>query len=645
MMLRNRGSRIFLIPFVMLLSFILISCIKGERGKDGLNGTDLTAGGDPAVLGTGLHLINGAGYYPSNHLEGLTDAAHDDPKVTRTAGKITYQLDDVADLKPGTYVAFIEAAGYGRKSASDFKSPTTFSTTFQVGQAAMEANVASNCMECHSSQTIHNDRHKTQFIVDNCGACHDYQTGNSQSSGWYGAGPLSRRVHSIHFGSGLNYPKETVGYSSYMGWAEITLPQDVRNCETCHDDRVSGATASTAWMDNPNRVACMSCHDSDSAQQHAAAMTIDPTPTMPFSGDELESCKSCHGPLKGFPVANYHGMKNAAEAAYGTNSATNKCVEITAATLVANKVKVSFNLKTAGVDLIPCTADDVASTGDVSSDTRFYLAALVPEVADTTASYWVSYINSEETSTSTATAIYPMPDGTVMNQATYEKGDVSGTWTELGAGAYEYTISKDITAGITIAHPANAPTTPLSVTYNAAYTHRVAIQNATGANNAPFDFRPDGSTALTSRDIVKTDTCNNCHRTLAFHGGGRLEVEACVMCHNKTTGDAQSGNVLDMMAMVHKIHTGKDLPSVDYNTSTYSADGTEYAIFGYGGSKHDYSHVGFPPKTTDCVVCHDGTGADSANYKNKPWNESCFSCHDQEGYATGINKDGTMHSD
>ena len=43
--------------------------------------------------------------------------------------------------------------------------------------------------------------------------------------------------------------------------------------------------------------------------------------------------------------------------------------------------------------------------------------------------------------------------------------------------------------------------------------------------------------------------------------------------------------------MIHKIHTGESL-------------GSEYAIYGYGGSKHVFSEVRFPGDRRNCAACH-----------------------------------------
>ena len=94
-------------------------------------------------------------------------------------------------------------------------------------------------------------------------------------------------------GSWINFPNTTVNYNADpmtgRSW-DITYPQDVRHCESCHPVD----TSSGSWATNPARLPCSGCHDSEAATAHMDLMTWDPTPADPFSGDEEESCQVCH---------------------------------------------------------------------------------------------------------------------------------------------------------------------------------------------------------------------------------------------------------------------------------------------------------------------------------------------------------------
>ena len=85
--------------------------------------------------------------------------------------------------------------------------------------------------------------------------------------------PLSKRVHAVHNGSNLNYPTITVAHEETAAFGrnwQITYPMNIRNCESCH----SAAATSGTWKTNPNRLACMGCHDSDAATAHMNLQTL-----------------------------------------------------------------------------------------------------------------------------------------------------------------------------------------------------------------------------------------------------------------------------------------------------------------------------------------------------------------------------------
>ncbi len=105
----------------------------------------MTAGALATTLGLDsvVHLPSGS--TPSNNVARRTVPADDDPKATRSLADITYQLDPVDDLPPGTYVASVEIGDRGRKSATDSKTPSVAVVTFQVKTATPEKPVARDC--------------------------------------------------------------------------------------------------------------------------------------------------------------------------------------------------------------------------------------------------------------------------------------------------------------------------------------------------------------------------------------------------------------------------------------------------------------------------------------------------------------------
>ncbi len=215
-------------------------------------------------------------------------------------------------------------------------------------------------------------------------------------------------------------------------------------------------------------------------------------------------------------------------------------------------------------------------------------------------------------------------DGAV--QATSER---NGTYDEMGDGVVMYTFETILPEG-----------------YNASQTHTCAIyaRRAIGSqewvSNATFDFVPNGGPITKIRNIVVTEACNGCHDPLALHGGIRRDTGVCITCHttkiiNPDTGeevdqiDPDSGNNIGFKEMIHKIHRGEMLPSVE--------EGMPYFIVGFMGSVHDYSEVIFPQDIRNCTKCHTDGAVQSSAYKNNPTRVACGSCHDDVDFATGTN--------
>jgi OmcA/MtrC family decaheme c-type cytochrome len=280
----------------------------------------------------------------------------------------------------------------------------------------------------------------------------------------------------------------------------------------------------------------------------------------------------------------------------------------------------------------------VFSDGKVKSDlalanVSFAIAKLVPGT-NGAIDQWVNYISRKETATPGVG-----PGGTpVLASAMQATTDSKQTDAALAAaqlvlnpdGYYTYTFKTDIK---------NTAQTN-GVTFEPNRTHRVAIQlsykNAAGETilvNPYFDFTVDASgnsvpvtDPSKTRKMTDVSSCNGCHEKLALHGGGRVDTQFCVMCHNPGTTDANSGNVLTLATMVHKIHAGKLLKA----KLDAGQGGEDYTIWGYQNSAHDYAEVGFPQDLRNCTKCHSGTNPATPqgdNWKTRPSREACLTCH------------------
>jgi OmcA/MtrC family decaheme c-type cytochrome len=150
------------------------------------------------------------------------------------------------------------------------------------------------------------------------------------------------------------------------------------------------------------------------------------------------------------------------------------------------------------------------------------------------------------------------------------------------------------------------------------------------AANAVFSFVPAGGTPIT-RQVVQTQNCNRCHDPLAAHGGQRVDTQLCVLCHTPQTTDPETGNTVDFKVMVHRLHNGANLPSVQ--------GGKPYYIVGFNQSVADFTNSTWPQDVRNCTTCH--TGAKNGdNWKTAPSAAACGACHDNVNFKTGENHPG-----
>jgi len=255
-----------------------------------------------------------------------------------------------------------------------------------------------------------------------------------------------------------------------------------------------------------------------------------------------------------------------------------------------------------------------------ASQVSFVVARLAPG-QNGQSSEWRAYTRRTEDPGPVGSGTQP------VNQATTEAA-TSGQFVDNGNGTYQYTFAKNIT------NDADIP-------YDASLTHRVGfeIRGLAPAINPVYTFQPSSgaTTDIFSREIVDNDTCNACHDQLEFHGGARFDTRYCVMCHAPTTLDAQSGNTVDFKVMIHKIHRGSELPSVQPATLPPGVTdgviglGLTYGIYGRSNTFNDYSDILYPQDHRNCTTCHEETDADTpeaSNYRITVNSAPCGACHD-----------------
>ncbi|MDX1498432.1 MAG: hypothetical protein R3176_00960, partial [Woeseiaceae bacterium] len=174
------------------------------------------------------------------------------------------------------------------------------------------AVAADNCNACHKDLQFHGANRTTN--VEICIVCHNADLAENEGFAF------GRMIHSIHTAS-----------PSYAGgeFAEVTYPQSIANCDTCHVEgayntaRVEARAVSlaagadgTVWTDDiattPTAQACGTCHMSVAAMGHfntqggAVAITKDLIQQVGGLPNGQEACAVCHGPGNEFDTTRYH---------------------------------------------------------------------------------------------------------------------------------------------------------------------------------------------------------------------------------------------------------------------------------------------------------------------------------------------------
>jgi OmcA/MtrC family decaheme c-type cytochrome len=105
----------------------------------------------------------------------------------------------------------------------------------------------------------------------------------------------------------------------------------------------------------------------------------------------------------------------------------------------------------------------------------------------------------------------------------------------------------------------------------------------------PLYFAITDAAPVKRRDIVNVQKCNDCHKSLSFHGDNRNnQTELCATCHNPELATQQSGvaglagaQPFDFKLLIRGIHAG-----------TYA----------YGGIS--FAQVAYPGALANCEGCH-----------------------------------------
>ena len=330
-------------------------------------------------------------------------------------------------------------------------------------------------------------------------------------------------IHKIHMGSQL--PSVVAGGKYAIGstdWSTVVFPSDPRRCASCHES-TTGAAQADAWLKNPSRAACGSCHDD------VNFVTGDKHVNLPQVNDS--QCASCHVPKGELPfdasIQNAHLLPQ--------EDPTRPGIVVTLVKVdngVAGKAPtVTYTLKDFSGAPIPLSAM-------AASPSKIALNMAGP-TTDYGATVFAGVTSPGYVSETATTASQCGPDGTCT-----------------------YTFTHAIPAGAT-------GTFAIGIEARRGYTILPGtVQQATtqyGADNKVIYFSVDGTPVTPRRKVVDIAKCNQCHTRLSMHGENRNQTEYCVFCHNPNNASSGTGAVsIDLPVMIpqhplRRQHAGRRL--------------------------------------------------------------------------------------
>ncbi len=432
-----------------------------------------------------------------------------------------------------------------------------------------------NCNACHDNLEMHGE---ARFDVEYCVQCHnpssiDGDTGNTVD--------MKRLIHNIH-SARADY--QIIGFGGRLHeWSDLVWPQDIRNCETCHDEDDPETPQASNWRLVANRAACGTCHYDDGdplSGEHDYAIEDGIHPLGLIFNDDTQ-CLDCHGPDG--TVTNPDGRLVQTPIAH-------EILEKTAGESFSYNILNVTGTAQNGFPVITFSVTDPTNGDaayDIHADTPFTACAggasrLAVNVAWSTTDF--ANIGSGNLP-GIPLSMNPLA---ACGGASVNNGD--GTFTVTSPSAIPATATG--TASIAIeGHPA------VDVNNDGSF-ERIAVTNAV------FYAPITDANAIPRRPVVNVEKCNDCHNQLSLHGNNRTDKPAvCVTCHNPMMTDVNQRGAdpclsdlgaddtpIDFKHMIHGIHAAGEI-------------GKPYDVCGFRSSVHSFD-FDYPGRLNNCEGCH-----------------------------------------
>ncbi len=452
-----------------------------------------------------------------------------------------------------------------------------------------------SCNKCHDVIQAHDERRTLPL----CDLCHTPQTTDPDTGNTV---DMTVMVHKIHMGKALPSGKyQIIGYGNAVhDYTTVGFPTENQNCTMCHEQN-TGAAQATAYLTNPSRAACGSCHDNvvfESGENHFS---------MPQLNDT--QCAKCHNP---------EGEQEFDASVRGAHTIARFSRELPGVVFDFQEIR---NAQAGQTPTVVIRVTDKA--GNPIRASRLSVLMAGPTSTD-----YPSYITEDLSKTA--------PDSNGIVTYTFKNAIPANA-----KGTYAFGIEGRNDVKI------------------AAGTPNEATVRDVGSNVVKY-ASVDGSPIQPRRQIVSIDKCNACHGHLAPHGTNRDQIEQCVICHNPNGTDASVRPADQMPAqtiafahMIHRIHTGENSEREfiiyghggsknDMGEARYPADRRNCQMCHVNGSEvppleESLLQVQSPrgvlnpmgPTTAACTGCHTETYTASHALSNTTelLGEACAACH------------------
>lgn len=430
------------------------------------------------------------------------------------------------------------------------------------------------CNACHDNLEMHGE---ARFDVEYCVMCHnpssiDGDTGNTVD--------FKVLVHNIH---SARSDYSIVGYGgSVHSWADLEFPQDIRNCQTCHEEDDVDTPQASNYRLVPNRAACGTCHYDDGVPDSGHDFAIE-NGVHPggFKFTDDSQCVDCHGPNG--TVTNPEG----------------RLVQIPVAHEIRTQTaggRFQFNvvdIADTGVGAFPSVTISVTDPTNGDAPYNLHTSAPFTQCAGGASRLSVNVAWSTGDYTNRDSGSLPALPVTMnplnaCGGSSTDNGD--GTFTVTSTTAIPATASGS--AAIVIeGHPA------LDADDDGAID-RIAVTNAVAY--APIT----DAEAVPRRSVVDIEKCDDCHNQLSLHGNNRTDNPAvCVTCHNPNMTDVAQRAGEPCSSTFGPDDTSVDFKRMIHGIHASNAIGQTYDVCGFRNSAHSFD-VHYPGRLNNCEGCH-----------------------------------------